>query len=243
MKCSIVIPARYESSRFPGKPLVNILGKSLIQRVWENCCGVMGPEDVYVATDNDEIKDHCEALGIQVIMTSPECLTGTDRICEAAANLDSEVVINVQGDEPLLPSEDIRKVLVACLSDPGNVYCGMCPIQDEEDFRRTSIPKVVAREDGRMLYMSRAGVPTTKDLAFRTGMKQVCVYAFPRDALQAFGDCDKKGKLEQLEDIELLRYVDLGWEVVMVELSQTALAVDYPEDVARVEEVLRKNDE
>ena len=242
MKCSIIIPARFESSRFPGKPLVDILGKSLIQRVWENCCCVIGREHAYVATDNDEIKDHCEALGIQVIMTSPECLTETDRICEAVANIDSEVVINVQGDEPLLPSKDIRKVIAAYLADPGHVYCGMCPIRDEEEFRKTSIPKVVAREDGRMLYMSRAGVPTTKELAFHTGMKQVCVYAFPRNALQAFGDCDKKGKLEQLEDIELLRYVDLGWEVMMVELSQTAIAVDYPEDVARVEEALRNSE-
>jgi len=237
---AIVIPARYDSSRFPGKPLSIILGKSLIHRVWERCALAIPPEDVYVATDDDRIYQHCNELSIPVLMTSDQCLTGTDRVHEASQQINYKTILNVQGDEPIIDPQDILTVLRSYEREPDSVWCGMCPIETEEDFRSTSIPKVVSNTDGSLLYMSRAAIPTDKSLGFHWAMRQVCIYAFPQKALMDFGRCADKGRLERLEDIEILRFFDLGYSVKVVEVSFGSVAVDYPEDIAKVEKILSK---
>ena len=239
MRIAAVIPARFPSSRFPGKPLVDILGTSLIRRVHARCLLALPAADVYVATDDERIRAHCEAGGIQVVMTPSSCLTGTDRVYEASLKIDAELFLNVQGDEPLIEPGDIHAVIDACRAHPGEIVNAMCPIEEESDFRSTTVPKVVARPDGRLLYMSRGAVPTTKRLEFVRAMKQVCIYGLPRAALAQFAACGSKTPLEQLEDIEILRFLELGHEVRMVQVSGASIAVDTPEDVARVEEVLR----
>ena len=238
MNIVIVIPARFRSSRFPGKPLVEILGQSMIRRVWDRSVQALPAGRVYVATDSREIADHCAAHGISVLMTGSHCLTGTDRIYEASQQVDADLYINVQGDEPLVEPADIQAVIKAAIDNPGCIINAMCGIQDERDFRSMTVPKVVARPDGRLLYMSRAAIPTDKQHGFIVARKQVCIYAFPRDALRAFSDVQGKTPLEAIEDIEILRFLELGYDVHMVEVSSASIAVDVPEDVARVEEAL-----
>ena len=242
MSQTVVIPARYKSSRLPGKPLVDLLGKSLIHRVWERCCLAVPAKDVYVATDDERISQHCVKFGIGVLMTSQDCLTGTDRVYEASKELDSQIIVNVQGDEPLIRPDDIIRVIEAHKAEPELVHCGMCPIASEEDFRSASVPKVVTRADGRLLYMSRAAIPTDKKLFFRKAMKQVCIYAFSKNHLEVFGQYGHKTPLESIEDIEILRFLEIGYEVGMVEVSDSSIAVDFPEDVERVIRAIRENE-
>lgn len=230
----IVVPARFKSSRFPGKPLVDIAGTSLIRRVWRQCARALPAERVYVATDDERIADHCRAAGIQVVITGEDCLTGTDRVYQASLQIDADLYVNVQGDEPLVRPADILAVIDTARAHPGTVVNAMCAIAEEHDFRSPTVPKVVARPDGRLLYMSRAGIPTDKLHAFRPAMKQVCIYAFDKPALAAFAGAGAKTPLEAVEDIEILRFLELGFEVRMVEVSQASVAVDVPEDVNRV---------
>ncbi len=234
METVIVIPARYGSSRFEGKPLVPIKGRPMIVRVFERCAAALSSERTYVATDDMRIAEACREADIQVVMTGSDCLTGTDRVYQASLQIDAELFVNVQGDEPLILPADIRAVIEAAQSEPGAVVNAMCPIAEESDFRSTTVPKVVARPDGRLMYMSRGPIPTDKEHRFRGAMKQVCIYAFPRAALTAFAGVDAKTPLEEIEDIEILRLIELGFEVRMVEVSGAAIAVDVPADVVRV---------
>lgn len=144
----LIIPARYQSTRFPGKPLVDLAGKSMIQRVWEICIQVVPSQQVFVATDDDRIKTHCLDLGIQTLMTRSDCLTGTDRVYDASLQVDAEVYINVQGDEPLIDPHDINAVLESSRFYSDRVINAMCPITEESECLSPTIPKVVARPGG-----------------------------------------------------------------------------------------------
>lgn len=234
----VVIPARFASSRFPGKPLVEIAGKTLLQRVHERVLPVVGRERVLIATDDERIRRHCEASDMNVVMTSSACLTGTDRVAEVARHVEADVYINVQGDEPLIEPADVQAVIDAAQQLPDRVINAMCPIVEEADFRSRTVPKVVAAPDGRLLYMSRAPIPGTKGDAFVSAHKQVCIYAFPLGSLAAFAAQSAKSPLEEIEDIEILRFLEMGIGVHMVTVSGSSVAVDVPEDVDRVLAVL-----
>jgi len=231
----VVIPARYESSRLPGKPLVDLCGVPMIVRTYQQCTKAIDSARIYVATDDVRIQWECEQRGIQVVMTSGECLTGTDRIAEVAKSIAADIYINVQGDEPLFNPDDLKNMIEAAQSHPSEVLNGYCSIESEEQFRSNTIPKVVMREDKRLLYMSRAAIPTTKSHEYVQAWRQVCVYAFPKGALEAFAKRSSKTQLEQIEDIEILRFLEMGWEVRMVPLSTMSIAVDTPHDVVLVE--------
>lgn len=241
MKIVIVIPARYQSSRLPGKPLVQICGVPMVVRTYQQCIKVLPKEKIYVATDDDRIAAVCKDNGIQYIMTSANCLTGTDRVAEASTFIDADCYINVQGDEPLFCPNDIRKLIESVQEYPHQILSGYCKISDEKQFRSSSIPKVVLRPDGRLLYMSRAPIPTNKIHGFEYAWRQVCAYAFPKKALQAFVATKDKTTLEQIEDIEILRFLELGLDVRMIPMSNNSVAVDNPEDVIKAESVIRQN--
>jgi len=232
---AIIIPARYQSSRFPGKPLVDILGVSMIRRVWEKCIKVLPEEYVFVATDSFEILQHCKKHNIQVVMTSDDCLTGTDRIYEVAKKFNIKLVINVQGDEPLIDPIDIHSVIEATKEYPDSIINAMCPVLSEQDYRSRNVPKVVCRADGRLLYMSRSPIPTDKNNTFTKAWKQVCIYAFSLQVLENFSKAQNKTYLEEIEDIEILRFLELGYDVHMIKVSSSSIAVDIPEDVTKVE--------
>ncbi|MBI4184358.1 MAG: 3-deoxy-manno-octulosonate cytidylyltransferase [Proteobacteria bacterium] len=238
MRPAIVIPARYASSRFEGKPLAMIAGRPMIARVFERCAAALSPERTFVATDDERIAACCRAEGIRVVMTASDCLTGTDRVHQASLQIPGDLFVNVQGDEPLIEPGDVRAVIEAAEREPGTVVNAMCAITEEADFRSPNVPKVAAAPDGRLLYMSRAPIPTDKRHRFRGAMKQVCIYAFPRAALELFARAGRKTPIEEIEDIEILRLLELGHEVRMVPVSGASIAVDVPADVARVEAVL-----
>jgi 3-deoxy-manno-octulosonate cytidylyltransferase (CMP-KDO synthetase) len=232
---SIVIPARFESSRLPGKPLVDLCGLPMIQHVWQRCCeAVDDVSQVVIATDDERIRSVAESFGSRVVMTSSDCLTGTDRVAEANEDLDSDFVINVQGDEPLLDPDSIRQVVTAYIQSKGAIINAMCPILEEEEFRAFTVPKVVADINGELLYMSRAAIPLTKSGEFVTAQKQVCIYAFSREHLRFFASNKQKSPMEQIEDIEILRFLEHGYSVRMIEVDGGSIAVDVPADVERV---------
>src|SRR4051794_23575628 len=156
MQYVIVIPARHASSRLPGKPLIDLDGTPMIVRTYRQCVQAAPAEQVFVATDSEEIRRTCEQAGIRTIMTSSRCMTGTDRVAEVAEQIEADTYINVQGDEPLFNPADLRLLIKASLASNNSVINGYCAISDERDFRNSSIPKVVFRPDGRLLYMSRA---------------------------------------------------------------------------------------
>lgn len=228
---AVVIPARYQSSRFPGKPLVDLCGKPMIQHVWERCCQAVGADKVYVATDSDKIESVVASFGGAVIRTSSDCLTGTDRLAEANQTLDCDFIINVQGDEPLISPEDINTVAQAFLTGDGSVVNAMCKITEESEFRSLTVPKVVAAPSGKLLYMSRAGIPLTKTAEFKFAYKQVCIYAFSKEQLAFFLSQPQKTPLESVEDIEILRFVESGYNVQMIEVDGGSMAIDVPSDV------------
>lgn len=240
MNYCVIIPARYQSSRLPGKPLVDLCGIPMIVRTYKQCIKACPPDKVYVATDDERIREVCETNGIQVIMTSSECLTGTDRIAECANYLDADVFINVQGDEPLFNPKDLEVMITNVEVYPGEILNGYCEINNEEQFRSSSTPKVVFRPDGRLLFMSRAPIPSNKSHGFEKAWRQVCAYAFPREALKDFSSVSEKTPLENIEDIEILRFLELGWEVRMLELSSESIAVDNPEDVRHAEDAINE---
>ncbi len=235
----VMIPARYESTRLPGKPLIPLCGVPMVVRTWQRCIEAVAPELVYVVTDDERIRQVCEAHGIQVLMTGSHCLTGTDRLAEAAKQVGARVYINVQGDEPVFNPDDLHALVEAVHANPDLILNGVCPISDEAQYRGRSVPKVVMRPDGRLLYMSRAPIPASKRDHFVTAWRQVCAYAFPREALAAFAACPGKTRLEEIEDIEILRFLELGWDVRMIPMSDFSVAVDNEEDVVVAEAAIR----
>ncbi len=243
MKTIIVIPARYKSSRFPGKPLVNLLGKPMIQWVAEISAKAVGKENVYIATDDEIIADAVNKMGYQSVMTSDSCLTGTDRLAEVAQKIQADIYINVQGDEPLVNPEDILNIIEAKKAYPNEVINGYSEISTNEDPNSVNIPKVIFTEqEQRLVYMSRQAIPGFKDdkNAPVVYYKQVCIYAFNRQELLDFGQYGKKSKLEHSEDIEIIRYLEWGQPIRMVKTRPGSLAVDVPEDVLKVEAALKE---
>lgn len=240
MRPLVVIPARFESSRLPGKPLVQLCGVPMIVRTWRQCTKAIEADRIVVATDDARIEAVCAENGIVALRTSAHCLTGTDRVAEVAGRIEASTYINVQGDEPVFNPADLTALIEAAARHPGEVLNGMCNITEEDVFRSTTVPKVVARPDGRLLYMSRASIPTGKDLRFSSASRQVCAYAFPAAALRDFAAAPEKTPLEQVEDIEILRFLELGYEVRMLPMSDQSIAVDVPADVPRAESRIRE---
>lgn len=237
-----VIPARFGSSRFPGKPLAQIAGVPLVLRVYARVTHALPRNQVIVATDDLRIKECCESAGANVVLTSSRCPTGTDRVWEAVRGREANVILNVQGDEPLIEPEDILSVLSTWKGREAGVVNAMCALNKDEDVKSPHVPKVAVFDDGRLAYMSRSPVP------FRFGRpggdvfrRQVCIYAFGRRELDVFGSYGRRSPSESLHDIEILRCIDLGIDVHMVEVSAASHAVDIPQDIARVEAVLRES--
>ena len=243
MKIIIVIPARYESSRFPGKPLAKILKIPMIIRVCDLCSNAIDIENIYVATDDSRIKHVVENAGYNVVMTDKNHLTGTDRIAEVSRNIDSDIFINVQGDEPILNPEDIQSVINEKIKYPNSVIKGYSRISQDEDPDDINIPKVIFTKDKKMIYMSRQKLPGSKDEKNTPNnyYKAVCIYAFNKEELAAYANFEGKGEYERFEDIEILRFMDLQIPVRLVETKTKSLAVDIPADIKKVEDYILKN--
>lgn len=237
-----IIPARFESTRLPGKPLIDILGTPMIIRTAQNAADALGQENIIIATDDSRISDVCNNYGFKSVLTQKSHLTGTDRIWEVAQQYESDIYINIQGDEPIMPPDDIKLILNEKEKRIEGVVNGICKLPNNIPPEVDSIPKAVVNENGKLVYISRLPIPGTlihgKEITYQ---KQVCVYAFNYDELKAFGQFGRKSKLEKIEDIEMLRFFDLGVSIYMVETSGKSLAVDLPSDVKKVEEFLLSN--
>ena len=237
----IIIPARYKSSRFPGKPLIRILEKSMIIRVAELACKTIEKKDVYIATDDDKIKKEILNNGFQCIKTFKEALTGTDRVAIASEKLDYKFFINIQGDEPLIDPKDIQKCIDLKKRFPDHVINGYCHIGKNDKVDSRNIPKLVIDHNNNLLYISRAIIPSNKEsklIGNNYYKKQVCIYGFTKKELEKFHGFGKKTNLEELEDIEILRFLELGLKVKMFKCKEGSLAVDIPADVEKVEKAL-----
>ena len=237
----IIIPARYKSSRFPGKPLIRILEKSMIIRVAELACKTIEKKDVYIATDDDKIKKEIIDNGFQCIKTIKEALTGTDRVALASEKLDYKFFINIQGDEPLIDPKDIQKCINLKKRFPEYVINGYCHIGKNEKVLSKNIPKLVTDKNNNLLYISRGVIPAQKEIQLINPnyyKKQVCIYGFTKKELRNFHGFGKKTNLEALEDIEILRFLELGMKVKMFKCKEGSLAVDIPSDVEKVENAL-----
>lgn len=233
MKYAVIIPARYKSTRFPGKPLADLNGKPMIQHVWEKCVSAVGNELVYVATDDRRIEDAVVSFGGKVVLTPSSCLTGTDRLAEANKILGLDFVINVQGDEPMISPDDILKVKDEFLLQKDMVINAYTKIQENEDVNSTNLPKVVVSKTQRLLYMSRSAIPKSKSGESPSSFKQVCIYAFSKIHLDFFLSFREKTALEDVEDIEILRFLENDIPVSMVHVENVSIAVDTEEDLQR----------
>jgi len=240
MKILGVIPARYNSTRFPGKPLVRLLGKPMIIWVAEAAVKALGIQNVVIATDDERIHEVVSEYGYNTVMTSSKHLTGTDRLVEVANIIEADLYVNIQGDEPTIDYRDINKLIEAKIEFPSYVINGMTKICADEDPKSINIPKVVVNQSSNLIYMSRAMVPGYKDFKNRPKFycKQVCIYVFSREDLFSFGRIVEKGPLEKSEDIEILRFLEINIPVKMISLDSQNLAVDEPEDVSKVEKKL-----
>ena len=229
------------SSRFPGKPLLDLLGMPMIEHVWHRTKMCEHLDEVYIATCDTEIQQASESFGAKVIMTKDTHEMCMDRVVEAASKVKVDIVVTVQGDEPLINPKDIKKVIKNCLKtkNRNSIYNGMCKVTNYKDAYKSQLPKVVFNNKKELLYMSRAPIPNNKKLNNENFYKQVCIYSIPKKLLEIFGK-RKKTYFENIEDIEIIRFLELGFVVKMIELSDT-ISVDFPSDIKKVERILQKN--
>ena len=233
-KCLIVIPARYGSTRFPGKPLAMIQGMSMIQRVYNQCISSQG-DAVIVATDDERIFNHVNAFGGQVIMTSAAHASGTDRCAEAARNckLDFDFVINVQGDEPFIDPLQINQVIEVLLSKNASIATLAVPIQSSDELQDSNRVKVVMSRDLRCLYFSRSAIPHDRERTGVHAFRHLGIYGFQREVLQEITRLEPSS-LEKAEVLEQLRWLENGYEIFAGITDNAALSVDIPEDINRL---------
>ena len=193
MKIIGVIPARYKSSRFPGKPLADICGKPMIWWVYNQCLKVEEFDSVYVATDDNRIFNSCTDLGINVIMTSDSHLTGTDRIGEVARKVNADLIVNIQGDEPLLEPETIKAAIMPFFENKDlQITNLMTKIKNPVDVVNCTVPKVITNKEGKGIYLTRSTSPYPKGKIDFDYYKQVCVYGYKPEALQFYCEYGKK---------------------------------------------------
>jgi 3-deoxy-manno-octulosonate cytidylyltransferase (CMP-KDO synthetase) len=253
IKISAVIPARYASTRFEGKPLADILGKPMIQYVYEGVCQSKLIDEVIVATDDERISEVVKSFGGKAVMTSPTHFTGTDRVAEVAKKLKSEIIVNVQGDEPLIKGEFIDNAIRPLLTDDAlQLSTLMTRIEEVRDWLNPHIVKVVADQKNFALYFSRSPIPFPRELQigrlesnpFGTNrplpkrvFKHIGVYVFRRKFLLQFSKM-KPTPLEKLEKLEQLRALENGHPIKVTPVDYEPLCVDTPEDIQKVEAFL-----
>jgi 3-deoxy-manno-octulosonate cytidylyltransferase (CMP-KDO synthetase) len=243
MKIIGVIPVRYASTRFPGKPLALIAGKPLLQHVVERCQKAKSLDEVVVATDDTRIwevaQDFCRAE-----MTAPEHASGTDRIAEVVANCACDAVVNIQGDEPLIDPRVIDAVTGALAGDEMSTAATL--IEEVSDWENPNVVKVVVNAAGRALYFSRRAIPYVRDAA--TGAQQLAafpflkhlgIYGYRRATLLRLVRC-KVSPLERAEKLEQLRALENGIQIAVVRVNYDSVGVDVPADLKRVEQILKK---
>ncbi len=244
-KVTAIIPARYGSTRFEGKPLADLLGKPMIQHVYERTLEAEGIDKVLVATDDNRILDAVNNFGGEALMTSREHQTGTDRLAEVAASLESDFVVNVQGDEPLISPDMIAEAVKAIKEDPTLPMASLkCLIVNEDDLYDSSVVKVVVDNKDYALYFSRSPIPFVRDddgMSSGTDYyRHIGLYVYEREFLLKFSGMDIT-PLEKAEKLEQLRALENGYKIKVVTTEYESMGVDRPEDLERVKEILKES--
>lgn len=240
MRSLIVIPARWASTRFPGKPLALIAGVSLIQRVYERASKSQRASAVYVATDDERILGHVAELGGRVVRPEGDFATGTDRIAAALPIIETleqaafDVIVNVQGDEPLIDIASVDELIHRLEVSPVGMATLACPIETDDEYHARDVVKVVTDSVGNAIYFSRAAIGSRQ-----TALRHIGVYAYRRAALERFVSL-APSSLELAESLEQLRAIQHGFRIAVSKTARPHLGVDRPEDVARVESELAK---
>ncbi len=237
MSAVVIIPARFGSTRFPGKPLVPLKGKPLIQHVYENSSGSRLASGVIVATDSKDIFDAVVSFGGKAVMTSPAHRSGTDRVAEAAGACDYDIIINVQGDEPLIKPAMIDDVIG--LLDDGRASIGTLAkrLKSPEETADPNVVKVVFDPEGFALYFSRAPIPYPRDGGPSEAFKHIGIYSYRKEALRRLAALPPS-RLELIEKLEQLRALEAGMKIKVKETRFDTIGVDTPEDLKRVEKWL-----
>lgn len=241
MKIIGIIPARYGSTRLEGKPLKDICGKPMIQHVYEAAQGARLLDQIYVATDDQRIVHAVESFGGNVRLTSPDHKTGTDRIAEVAANLDVDIVVNLQGDEPLLNPAMIDEVIQPLVDDPALPMSTLCvPILEEEALHDPNVVKAVFDQRGNALYFSRSLIPYPRKRDNFTAYEHLGLYAYRKDFLMTYINLPQS-RLEINESLEQLRVLEAGYrlKVAVSGHPYDGVSVDTPEDLERVREIVQ----
>lgn len=252
MPAIIVIPARYDSTRFPGKPAALLKGKPVIQHVYENAKDSRLAEDVIVATDSEAVFEKVLSFGGKAMMTSGEHASGTDRVSEVAGKSDCDIIVNVQGDEPLIKAEMIDAVITLLTADSSaDIGTLVKRIDMPEDVVNPNVVKTVFNHENFALYFSRAPIPYHRDsnefkkigktrhpsLAACYYYKHIGIYSYRRDALLKLAGI-KPSRLEEIEKLEQLRALENGFKIKVAETSFETIGVDTPQDLERVEKWL-----
>jgi 3-deoxy-manno-octulosonate cytidylyltransferase (CMP-KDO synthetase) len=249
MRVAVIIPARYASSRLPGKPLLRETGKYLIQHVYERACEAKSASDVIVATDDDRIRAAVESFGGRVAMTRADHPSGTDRVAEVAAGLAADVVINLQGDEPMLEPEALDLLAGLLARDPGSDMATLAvPVADRDTYLSPNVVKVVCDARGRALYFSRSPIPMVRDgkpdFAARPArfLQHLGLYAYPRSFLLRLA-ATPPHPLEEAEKLEQLRVLGTGGAIQVGLVAHAHRGVDTPADYAAFVRAYREDGE
>ncbi len=237
----VVIPARYGSTRLPGKPLVSLCGKPMVQHVYERAKRAQTVSRVIVATDDQRIMEAVKGFGGEARMTRTDHRTGTERIAEVAAHEEGDVFVNVQGDEPLMDPVAVDTAVAALLEEPAaQIATVATPIRHAGDIMDPNVVKTVLDFDSNGLYFSRAPIPWVRSTQLKIHVKywkHLGLYVFQRDALLEYPTLPQ-GELEKIEQLEQLRWLENGWKIRVAEVEHDAVSVDVAEDVARVEKLM-----
>lgn len=234
MKIIGVIPARYASSRFPGKPLIDLKGKSMIQRVYEGAKASKQLSEVIVATDDQRIFDHVKAFGGNVAMTSTTHTTGTDRCGEIAMEWDADVIVNIQGDEPLVDYRQIDQLCEAFSDKSVSIATlGIKMGADHSDLHDANRIKIVTQKNGDALYFSRSAIPFERTPVSYPYLRHIGLYAFRKETLLELIELEPT-QLEQIESLEQLRWLYYGYALKVVETDIETPNIDTPEDIQKV---------
>ena len=239
----IIVPARAGSTRLPNKPMAMINGCTVISRVID-LANTSNASNIYIATDSDEIKDHCESYGANVVMTSSDHISGMDRIAEAAKKLDlpNDVpIINLQGDEPFMPVQIINQLpMLLSINTPISTAC--IKFSNKMDFNSSHEVKVVRSLSKRAMYFSRAVIPNSFTAEYKNYLKHLGIYAYTNDTLQALSKL-KPTANEELEKLEQLRFLDNGFNIIVEDFEyEVPIGIDTPEDLEAATIFAKQND-
>lgn len=243
MKVIGVIPCRYKSSRFPGKPIALICGKPMVWHVWNQVRKTEYIDRLIVATDDNRIYDVCHQYGIESTMTADNHKTGTDRVAEVASRIDGDVFVNIQGDEPLIDPYGIDRIILEIVkNDKEDIVNAFSAITDMGDLVNGNVVKVITSIDDYALAYSRSPIPYPKELSNPIYRRQIGLYAIKRDVILKFSSLSR-GYLELSEGVEMFRYLENGYKIKMVEISDNgSIPVDIADDILRVESVLKNRE-